>query len=193
MKNLVTIYNTVSPSIKLDGLSWYVNTRLHCQQLADRYGIDLPRVVAIFSALSPSTNFEQNKKDCENLIKGNGGKIGRYKFQTYGANVIKAQNIFSNLLEPDKAFSLKTGAKTFSFYRNILKPNDCEHVTIDRHAFRIATGDDYKGLSPKQYRLIAEHYKKAAIKLGIIPCQLQAVLWVNYRIENDIQQKAAPF
>ncbi len=177
MKNLANIYSKVDPAVIAAGLNWYKSANDFCQTIADQYNTPLPKVCAVLSALSPGTNYEQNKKDCENLIKYTKGLIDKPKFTTYGANVVKALNILKTDKNPLEYFSLKTGAKTYNFYLNILNPYESKEVTIDRHAYAIATGEVYRGLTPNQYSLVAAHYVKQAEKLGILPLQLQAVLW----------------
>jgi len=185
MKNLIRLYNE-SPDFS--GLNWYFEANSFAQSVANKYSLPLNKVCGMFSALSPGTNYEQNKKDLIAMIEINQGiKRKGYKFVTYGQNILKAQNIYNDILEPDNAFNPKTGAKTYNFYYNILLPDSPEYCTIDRHAYRIATGKEYNSLTPKQYRDIAGHYVKAANKIGILPNQLQAILWVNFREQKGIK------
>lgn len=184
MKNLKKIFEASDKS----GLNWYNDANEFCTKIAEKYSLPLDRVCGVVSALSPGTNWEQNKKDAVNLIEAFLGLSDRkFKFTTYGQNVIKAQRILEETTRnPETFFNLKTGAKTYNFYFNILNPQDANYVTIDRHAYRIATGKEYKAITPKQYAEIAEHYKRAAKKLGVSPAQLQAALWVDYRKKQSI-------
>jgi len=185
MKNLIKLYNMAPSNIKEEGHAWYTDTHNYCAELSARYAQSIEVVCAVFSALSPATNFEANKKDCLNLLAG----TRNYRCTTYGSNVLKARNILSGKVRPENAFSLKTGPKTFSFYYNVLNPQDGTHTTIDRHAYRIATGNEVKSLSPNQYQRLANYYARAASKIGILPCQLQAVLWIDYRNKSKITFK----
>jgi hypothetical protein len=185
MNNLIKLYDKLQ---SLDGINWYNEASDFCRKVSNKYNIDLAKVTAIKSALSPGCNYETNKKDLIALIEINKGiRRKGYKFSTYGQNVIKAQKIFEGILLPENAFNVKTGAKTYNFFYNMLLPSSAEYVTIDRHAFRIATGLEYGQITPKQYREIAEHYTTSANKIGILPNQLQSVLWVNFRNENNIK------
>lgn len=190
MRNLVKLYNQSDKS----GKDWYRQANEFCRSVATKYDIELPVVCAILSALSPGTNWEVNKRDCEGLIVANKGGKYRFRFTTYGQNVIKAQRIYKGELSPFEAFNPKTGAKTYNFFLNVLNPENPVPVTIDRHTYTVATGETYKGLTPKQYGLIVEHYHKAASKLGILASELQAVLWVSYREKENISfEIQAPF
>ncbi len=188
MKNLIKAFHKVDPQSLKDGLQWYKNANEFCQSIATKYSIDLPKVCGILSALSPATNYEQNKKDTEGLIRLLTGRIQAYTCTTYGPNVRKARSIFSTDKSPLDFFSLKTGPKTYNFYLNVLNPIGNE-VTIDRHAYRIATGNEPKSMTIKQYNVLADHYRKASTKLGILPLELQAVLWIDYRVKQEIAFK----
>lgn len=176
---LINLYNQSNK----DGANWYHEARLYCQTLADSHSLPLKVVVGVLSALSPATDWERNKLETLWLIQTyKGQKVAKFKFTTYGQNVVKAQNIISGKIDPDKAFNEKTGAKTYHFYKAILEPDSPDWIVIDRHAYAIATGKTYSaGLRGKQYRLIANRYRAAAKRIGVTPSSLQAVLWVDYR------------
>lgn len=178
MKNLAKLYRE-SPK---GGLNWYREARQWATDTATATGYPLEVVVGVLAALSPGTNWDRNKFEAERLLRINKGEnVPKFMFTTYGANVIKAEQIALGTLAPFDAFKEHTGPKTYYFFRCILFPDSPEYVCIDRHAYTIATGDTYKGLTPKQYRLVADHYKRAAKRLNVMPSQLQAVLWVDYR------------
>jgi hypothetical protein len=191
MKNLVKIYKELKDK---SGQRWYFEAHSFAQYLAEKYNKPIEITSAIMSALSPGTHWEQNKKDAEALLSIDAGKnTKKYKFVTYGQNVIKAERILTGQISPFEAFSEKTGAKTYNFFYNILQPDSDQYVTVDRHAFKIATGREYTGLKGKQYRIVKEHYIKAAKRIGISPPQLQAALWVQFRIDNTVQKDIVPF
>ena len=162
------------------GLNWYREGNEWCKRVAEGHNLSLVTVCAIVSALSPGTNWEQNKRDALAIIKGKKG----YRPTTYGRNVAKARTI---LKDGVPRFSIKTGPKTYNFFHALVNPETTEHVVIDRHAYVIATGKPYIGVRGKQYDLIAKRYKRAAKKLGILPTELQAVLWVDYRHKENIK------
>lgn len=191
--NLIKIYKSVSKQGINKGLNWYSNANSFAGYLSDKYKVDFNKVCAVISALSPACNWSQNKKDAEKMIVCFAYDLNyqEFNFSTYGQNVAKAWNILSYLgpkkLE-DKFFSLKTGAKTYSFYLNILDPSDASHVTIDRHAIAIFEGRKHsgsKGITSKQYKDIARAYIETAKSLNINPCQFQAILW-EYHVTNII-------
>lgn len=163
----------------MEGHNWYREARDYCQSLADEFNLPLANVVGALAALSPGTSWDRNKLETRWLLAILAGhKVAKFKFTTYGANVLKAERIAKG---ETGLFNPKTGPKTYYFFLCIMDPENNQHVCIDRHAYRIATGLEYKYLTPKQYNAIAEHYRKHARKLGIKPMELQAVLWVDYR------------
>ena len=183
MKNLSLLFERADKS----GLNWYFEAHEFCQKVATQYGLPIEKVCAVVSALSPGTNWEQNKKDTVHLIESLHGNRRQFKFTTYGQNVVKAFRILEENAMPESFFSMKTGPKTYNFFRNIWQPGNPDYVTIDRHAYTIATAKEYRQLTPKQYRDIAEHYMRAADKLDVLPSQLQATLWVDYRKKQEIK------
>lgn len=184
--NILNLFSQVTESQLNEGLNWYQRANEHANYLSQKYNVSLAKVCGIISALSPATNWSTNIKDAEELLKGN----STHKFSTYGQNVLKAYKILNASLEMDIElfFSLKTGAKTYNFYRNILEPTNPDYVTIDRHAIAIWAGnlaEFYgKGASLKLYREIAQDYIYVAKVLKLLPLQLQAITWVAYREQN---------
>lgn len=192
MKNLTNLYNKVTN--KTEGLNWYTEGHSFCKEVANTHSLSLPVVCGVLSALSPGMNWERNKLETITLIKGARLNKGGFKFTTYGQNVIKATEILEGIRKPHEAFSMKTGAKTYNFFYNLLEPSNPDYLTVDRHTYRITTDDEYTHIPISKYRSIADHYKRAADRIGIIPNQLQAVLWVWYREQINVQPTAsAPF
>ena len=169
-----------------EGKDWYREANAWCNSQASRYSLPLETVCGVMSALSPGTNWEQNKKDTIAILE----KRKDYKCTTYGPNVLKAREILADGIP---RFSMKTGPKTYNFYYNILDPEHPDYITIDRHAYTIATDEMYSGLHTAAYLRIAERYRKAADILDLLPSELQAILWVDYRVKHEIKFEPAPF
>ena len=153
---------------KTEGLNWYTEGHMFCKGLADTHKLPLEVVCGVLSALSPGTNWERNKLETITLIKGARLNKGGFKFTTYGQNVIKAAEILEGIRNPYKAFSMLTGAKTYNFFYNLLEPSNPNYLTVDRHAYRIATDDEYIRIPITKYRSIMDHYKRAADRIGKI-------------------------
>ena len=175
MKNLTRLYEKSSKQI-----DWYYKAHEFAKGLSLKHGIPLANVVGIISALSPSCRWEANKLQAEALIKGQ-----HFGFTTYGSGVEKAIRLLSHD-EPSAEFNEKTGAKTYNFYYNILQPDDPRYITIDRHAYYLATGQIYLGIHYALYKKVADHYKLHAKRNKLLPNQLQAALWVNHTEPSTI-------
>jgi len=141
------------------GIDWYRQGHTYCKSLSDKYNVLLVSVCGVMSALSPGTNWEQNKKDTVALLSD----AKYHKFTTYGQNVAKARRILTNGVAK---FSPITGPKTYNFFFNLLEPDNPLFVTVDRHAYTIATDQIYTGIHAAEYRRIAQRYIKAADFIG---------------------------
>jgi len=183
--------------VRSSGMNWYLEAHKFALRLASTYGIGVDKAAGVISALSPMITWEQNKIDAEILISG--WSAGVYvhdqnrvhNFSTYSKNVNKAEQILFTDQPVENFFSLKTGPKTLHFYLNILHPTKNTGVTIDRHV--IAAWEGIKDGSGGSRRVTAHQYKKiesgyvsVANKVGILPHQLQAIIWVTYKQLNNL-------
>jgi hypothetical protein len=79
------------------------------------------------------------------------------------------------------------GRKVRSFFSNILEPDRSGAVTVDRHAVSVVFGFSLSDAQVKilersgTYLLVASAYRAAARRLGVSPCQCQAVTWTVWR------------
>lgn len=187
MENLSIAFKSIRKSEISQNSGWYNKASIYANYLSNKFCVDYDKVCAVISALSPACSWAQNKKDAEKMIfcYANDLNYANFNFSTYGANVGKAWNILQyngkDLL--NSFFSLKTGPKTYNFFLNILDPGNINFVTIDRHAIAIFLGQKKSGskaITTKQYRDIANAYISAAAKVGLLPCQFQAILWSNH-------------
>ena len=81
--------------------------------------------------------------------------------------------------------SFTEGPKTTAFYHNILDPTDSAYITIDGHMYSIWAG---KRMTMKSvawahfnYKQVELDFKRCAFRIGILPCQLQSVLWFAWK------------
>lgn len=165
------------------GSSWYHHAHQYALALADKHDTDLAVAAGVISALSPGTSWERNLVDASNLFEqGNGATVS-----SYGRNKIKALALIDGTLTPDRAFT-EQGYKTLQFWRNILSPDVAGPVTIDRHCTRAALGSEMKAdqalqwsRHPRKYERIQSAYQAAADRVGLLPHQLQAIVWLVFR------------
>ena len=167
----------------LNGLEWYTQAHIWALRTAEVSGYPIEIVCAVVAVLSPAVSWEINKRDAWNLIMAEDRRMT--VVSTYGLNKTKA----IHMLETGDLTVLK-GRKVTAFYNNILDPECHDHVTIDRHAIRACYGKSGLDMSAedippprsaKRYNHFSELYKRLAVKHGLTPNQMQAIIWVEYR------------
>ena len=136
------------------------------------------------------------------------GKRMKMAWQSYSA-IAKAIDIMENPSYDNISNKLGTKHKVRNFYNNMLFPNsENGHVTIDTHAVAAAllqplsssdmeVNDNFGGISSAStgsqgtYGLIAEAYRKAAAKRGLLAREMQSITWEAVRglFEAKFKQK----
>lgn len=164
----------VSPDIVQSGKDWYTLAHTAAETLASKYTLPVERVAGIIAVLSPGTRWERNLVDAESIIRDGEDAI----VTTYTPNKLKALAI----LRGADPFIVVGGNKVTSFFINILDPRDDFYVTIDRwmlRTFGIIDAKEQKRFfgGDKQYKVLAECIRRKAKDYGVLPCQLQAIVW----------------
>lgn len=176
-------YALASPDEIVRGSSWYDHAHQYAVALAKKHDTNLAVAAGVISALSPKTTWERNLLDASAVFTvGDDATV-----TSYGHNKKKALALIDGSLAPDNAFST-AGYKTLQFWRNICSPNVAGPVTIDRHCTRAALGSDLHpneaikwSRHPRKYERIQLAYQNAADEIGVLPYQLQAVVWLVFR------------
>jgi hypothetical protein len=96
-------------------------------------------------------------------------------YSGYGANVKKAWSIVRGECTPIEAFSPTGSPKTWSFWRNLLDPEEWHPVTIDRWMLRARSWSEK--LKWPAYNMLAEEVRETAQEYGVLPNAVQAALW----------------
>jgi hypothetical protein len=127
----------------------------------------------VIAALSANKSWSENTKIATRAL-GSGKATGHVKDA-----LLKATRIMNGA---DPVDVLPMAAKTGNFYRCIIDPTDAHAVCVDRHAHDVAVGRAYgnteRGLSTqRRYDVIADAYRAAAVRVGILPQELQAITW----------------
>lgn len=155
-----------------------------------RTGYSTRIVAAVFSALSPNNDYWGNLRDAHALLAAvkNGLGIDDFTVSTYGNNKRKAWHI-AHGAEP---LDLIVAKKTRSFFLNVHDPTDPVPVTIDGHMVNIwnRKRENLVGLrwdDKKRYDEIAEDVRGLARERGVIPSQMQGILWLTWRRVHGIK------
>jgi hypothetical protein len=153
------------------GMHWYPEAHHFAEMLAN--GGSIRQMAGMIAALSANTSWKRN------ITLANDAANGK-QIHHFGDVIRKVEAIMNGT---DPIDVLPMTAKTGNFFRCINDPSDPDAVVIDRHAYDVATGErngnNNRGLSnPKRYALLAHIYREAALQLGILPQQAQAIAWV---------------
>lgn len=163
-------------------LAWYRIERARLEvtasEVREARGLrpeDLPAetVIAVAATLSPATSWHHLMADLPAFLLAalDGDPVP--PFATYGSQRAKASRIVRERL----GVSAVTGPKVSAFARALL--GDASAVVVDRHAARIALGDDRIIKVPlATLRAVQSAYVVAAARIGVDPAGLQALVWV---------------
>jgi len=181
LKNTAPLQNVLkhaTPDDVAAGRSWYREANAFARELAAVSGYSFDTICRLLAILSPACPWDRNKKDAMAMaLSLNPAGI---TVSTYGNNKKKAVELLVN----GRADAL-SGLKVTSFYHNIKDPACPENVTIDRHAIRACLPStkrkDGVDVTPARYQKAARLYKKLAGRVGLAPCELQAVVWVVFK------------
>lgn len=183
VNNILFAYHQTEEADRFD---WYLEAHNYAIYLAKTFDTSVTKTAGIISALSPMKNWNKNKEIAYTYLKNR--LSGHTKSQTE-----KARLILEIAQTEEEVLTILSGAKTKSFYQNILHPTKSEHVTIDRHALTIATkilttDENFKSLTKNQYDFFVEAYIHASKKVGVSPLLMQSATWVWVR-KNKNQYK----
>jgi len=153
-------------------------------EIGKRYGVSHRHVAGVFCALSPNADWLSNLRSALTVVHGfvNSWAEHEVTVSTYKHNRAKAWELMAGA-PFDEVYK---GLKVRAFYRNICDPNDREHVCVDGHMANVARGypvgtryAETGGI--KGYRRIVAAVKEVAEQEGLIPSQLQGILWVTWK------------
>lgn len=182
--NIERIRCIATDAEKVEGMQWYRNARMFADSIAFEFNVETERVAHVISALSVAVDWQRNRADTLRVFRAvrDGYGPDEITVSTYGRQKMKAYRMArgeSLALQGD-------GLKTLAFSANINRPDVAGPVTVDRHATAIAldsVGFEHLAvnLTPKRYRNVCEAYVRVADRAGILPHQMQAIVWTVYR------------
>lgn len=166
------------------GLMAYKQYNRLMQMLADKYYCSIEQVTAVFVSTSPNNDYMNNLRSTVSILEGwkNGDPLERITISTYHHCRTRAWKYLTGEWD----FWTKTkGPKIKSFYKNIIDPSSHEHVTIDGHMVGAWAG---RRILMKEvahtrfnYETIANDAKSVAKMYGLVPCELQAIIWFAWK------------
>ncbi len=167
VENILSAWEQTTDAHRESGRAWYPQAH----KLAAEIGKGDAKIGAgIIAALSPQKAWDINVKLARRVSDGD-----------FSGHVTDALDKCRAIMAGENpAKVLPWGKKTWHFFHNLWLPDDELFVTVDRHAWRVATcGWDVGSpvIKPPAYREIAEAYRVAADEICEIPNDLQAATW----------------
>lgn len=154
------------------GRAWYPAAERIIAGLADWSGIAPDRVAAIVAALSPRNPWNWNVQDAAMFAAAAArGDAEHPTATTFEQNRRRAW-AFAN----GEADWVSAAPKVRSFVRNMT--GDCDAVTVDVWAIRVATRGAQHAVRRSEYEAVAAAYRTVAAECGETPRDLQAITWV---------------
>lgn len=184
--NILKVYHQARAEEREEGLKWYATAHADAQAIADRHGISLEQAAGVIASISPGLSWGLNVTQADRFV---GAFKAGQKLPMIGAyglrNMAKALGILQGG-DPLYYLNADSGPKTRAFYLNILSPETSEEVTVDRHAkcaaFMAFEDREKLGIVRiHEYAYIAKHYRIIAKRYGLLPHQLQAIVWITWK------------
>lgn len=196
LTNLAAVWEQATAKDKASAMESYPKYQALTSKIAHKHGFNGIVGAAVFAALSPNNDYWGNLRDVDRLLAAAaaGKGIQDFTVSTYGNNKRKAWDIAKGG-DPD---ALIVALKTRNFFHNVKDPYDPDWVTIDGHMFNVFHGvrrpiqsknnkDRVVKVSKWDYLEIAAAVTSFAENHEMIPCQMQAVLWVTWRRIHGIR------
>lgn len=172
-----------------EGLEAYRNYQRTMLSFSELYSISLPRVTGAFVALSPNNDYKGNLRSLATVLQAvkERRSFDTVTVSTYRACGARAMDFASGASD---FLKVTKGPKTRSFYKNILEPEDLYPVTVDGHMVNVWRN---RRLTMKQiakdrfpYKEVAFDVRAVAFFHGLIPNQVQAIIWFAWKRINRI-------
>lgn len=194
VNSIMRFYELATPLEAQEGLNWYREANTYSKELSKRFGLSLSQIAGIIAVFSPQSGWAENKRYAVSYLINPKHRVKSL------CQTLKAQKIYKLQKENDIYNALSIAGKAFktkSFFLNILNYDIVTNVTIDRHAIAACIqypnnvwplDESYGKLTKQQYEFFEFCYVTTAGDLGIMPHQLQAIVWTVYRRIRDLRQ-----
>lgn len=180
--NILRVWHSATDTQREQGTHWYNEARDYAETMAAGSPYSVEQCAGVIAALSPQQDWAMNKRIALRCITAHaaGEPIPSVHYAVQCAKVLR-------ILEGEYAGAILKGPKENAFYNNIL--GSPEFVTVDRWAFKTATGTSLSenggGISRGAFKVLAAAYRAAGLALGVTLPTLQAVCWVVERGSAD--------
>lgn len=169
------------------GIGWYPLGHAECQIIAAEYGADVDTVAAVMAVLSPQTRWIGNVEDTWSAFAGEPFRHSLPENQAKAARLMAGESAYT-VMAQDKPPS-KRSNKVPNFHGNLSDPENGNFVTLDSwmaRALGVSIPDLFNVYGV--YGALAAGIKAAAEKLDLVPNALQAIVWLQIKLEDDRAQ-----
>jgi len=187
VENLKKVFSQATPHDIAEGRDSYPRYRRIMELMGAKHGFDHRTAAAVFCALSPNNDYYGNLRDASTLLRAKRAlkNLDDFRVSTYGNNKRKAWALAGGA-DP---LELIKAPKTRSFFLNVCDPADPVPVTVDGHIYNCWNGRrvnlvGLRGLP--DYDEVAEGVRCLAREHGMVPCQMQGVLWMTWKRMHGI-------
>ncbi len=195
-KRLRAWYDLADVTHRHAGEAWYADARAFACRLTVEYDhVDRPltgaQVAGVLAALSPSVVWAMNKRDAERMVRAYslGMDPATVTVSTYSGQKAKAVQILRVSGGPTtgevKEILGRRSFKTWAFFDNITDSKS-EKVCLDRHIIGAAGIEEQWVQSAVWcYTLVSAAIVDLAHEVDLLPCQVQATIWIAYKEIGD--------
>lgn len=169
--NLLRLYASASPDDVRLGMRWYPRARRIVASWSAYYGHSPDTVACVIAACSPQCDWRENLRASHAILAGRNDNT-----RALPSCLRKAERILRDRASDTLPY-FPHGPKVMSFASNLQGYTDT--VTVDTHAAQAALHDPTATirLRWRQYGVLADCYRDAALHTDIVPCDFQAVIW----------------
>jgi hypothetical protein len=177
-ENILRVVDRTTSGVWADGLAWYRNAQAWAAALGQEHGKPLELVAGVTAALSPLTEWEQNKRKAE-VMMANGWPRGIDAF-------IRQAHLIYMGKEP---INVLRGPKVRAFFFAIRDAGEYNEAVVDRHALSVyfgrpVTNTERRFCKGRNTKGVQRAYACVATEVGVRPHELQAITWVQWRGEK---------
>jgi hypothetical protein len=170
-ENILRVWEQATDSEIFEGMEWYPKVHLMARDLADG---DVWRGAGVMAAFSPMLHWDKTVQYASESLRTG------IAYPAYlGDMVWQAQRI----LDGEHPLDVLGGQKVRAFATAIATAGESEPAVIDTHAHNIAVGRvvSSPSIGKRLFRTMAEHYRQAALDVGVRTSDMQATTWVVWR------------
>ncbi len=165
----------ISDASWAEGLRWYQDAHQYARRLADEYDRTVEDMAYVIAVLSPMNRWEQNKLDARSMLDTG----------TCGALPLGVDRAFDIIANRRRGVDVAGGRKVRAFGANIANPHSSLDVTLDTWMVQFLNIDINYLQRKGVYDAISAAFRRVAARMGVMPHQLQAAVWIEGRGDHE--------